>query len=262
MKFKDVLFTLAQAGPQSGNTDMRLKILHYLLLLSCSLVSQPAWPQEVPDDSWASLMSCLEEYYGTDDLLANGRLYRPTNTRAARHPYFMADEWQEGAVYIKGRYFDFLSLKYNLETGRLILKQELKNGAPVNVVLTEALVDSFRIGQHLFVKLPLLEEAGGGSGFLERIYSGGFSFYRKQKKAFIATYSSRAPYGKFSEPENSFFLLINSQIREVHNRKALPGFFAPHQKAIKKYMNRQRIRLKKASDAQLIQLLEYCAQLE
>ncbi|MCB0593547.1 MAG: hypothetical protein H6557_07115 [Lewinellaceae bacterium] len=241
---------------------MRLKILYCLLVFQGSLVCHPVWAQQVQADSGIALFSCLEEYYGTNTLLANGRLYNPANTRAARHPYFMADEWSEGAIYVKGRTFSSLRLKYNLETGQLVLKQELKNGAPVNVVLTEALVDSFRIGQHLFVKLPLLEEAGGGSGFLERIYSGGFSFYRKQKKAFIATYSSRAPYGKFSEPENSFFLLINSQIREVHNRKALPGFFAPHQKAIKKYMNRQRIRLNKASDAQLIQLLEYCAQLE
>ena len=151
MELKDVLSTLNQTGPQSGNIDMRLKILHYLLFLSCSLACHPAWTQEVSGDSGASLMSCLEEYYGTDDLLANGRLYRPTNTRAARHPYFITDEWQEGAVYVKGRYFDSLSLKYNLEIGRLILKQELKNGVSINVELTGVLVDSFRIGQHFFV---------------------------------------------------------------------------------------------------------------
>ena len=209
-----------------------------------------------------SLWSCLEEYYGIDNLLVNGRPYRPTNTRAARYPYFLADEWTEGAVYVKGRKFSPLTLKYNLEIDRPILKQQLKNGASANVVLTENLVDSFRIGQHLFVNSALLPGKTEDFGFLEKIYSGECSFFKKQKKVFIANYSGRTPHGKFSEAETTFFLLIDDQLQTIPNRKAFLDFFAPHQTNVKKYMNQKGIQLKKASGAQLRQLLAYCDLLE
>lgn len=241
---------------------MRLKKLYYLFFLPGILAYQPALPQEQPSDSLVPLLSCLEHYYGTDGLLANGRLYDPANTRAARHPYFLADEWAEGAVYVKGKCFSSLYLKYNLETGQLILKQELQNGASANVALTKVLVDSFRIGPHFFVNQSLLAGPVEGPPFIERIYSGEASLYRVQKKTFINTYSSRTPYGKFSDPETTFFLEAGGEFREAPNRQAFLDFFSPHQKSVKRQMKQQGIRLKKATASELARLMEYCDKLE
>lgn len=202
--------------------------------------------------------ACIERYYGTNDLLVNGRTYLPVNTKASGHPYFETADFVKGTIFVKAKAFDNVDLKFNVEKNQLILHHRLTNGIPVQVIVTPALVDSFRINRHLFVNERHITAPEVAKRFFKKIYAGNLGFYRKEIKLFQPVFSRIHPNGKYSDTEISYLLVKDSQLHDIHSKRDFLKCYPGQEREIKQYMKQQSIKFKKASDDQFYNLLKFC----
>ncbi len=205
-----------------------------------------------------SLQDCVERLYGTNDLLVNGRTYVPVNTKASGHPFFDREEFIEGTIYVRFKAFANVDLRYDVEKDQLVIKQNLNNGIPVEVVVTPALVDSFQINNHHFVNNKHVSQFNDGKGFMKALYAGEIGFYQKTIKLFYPTYSKIHPNGRYGEEEITYYLVRAGQLHEVRNKQDFLKYFSEHKREIKLFMKQQSIRFRKATDNQFNNLLKYC----
>ncbi len=230
---------------------MRYKLI-ITFLFSCSYFVASA-----QNDTSTSFIKCVEEYYGTSNLLLNGRLYKKKHPRASGNPYFKFEDWTLGTIYINGVAYPNELLKFDLVQNEVVLKKILKNGISNQVILNENIVDSFSIEQHLFITNAIALDSNGKRGFTEKIYSSDFQFYRKQSKKFDGVFSDRQPHGNFTLPTAVFFMKKNGEVISISKRNDLLDQFDEHRYAIKKMMKKNKIKLKKASNLQLTQLMKF-----
>ena len=205
-------------------------------------------------------LKCAEKYFfGTDDLLVNGRKYLPSDHKAAGHPYFQFDYFSTGSVYIRDRVFEPVDILYHLEKDQLILKHQLSNKNFVQLVVTSSLVDSFRIAEHLFVHMQTIRGISVRQGYIKKIYAGKLQLYQKMEKDFQAVFTDRQPYGRYGDATVSYYLLVGPEgAVKVKNKKGFLTYFGDREKAIRRYMKKQSIRFSKATDVQLVKLMKFC----
>lgn len=216
------------------------------LLLCGTLFGQPA------SQSVMALLDCVDNQYGSDDYLVNGEAYQSANPRANGFANFLSGDWIEGTVYVQGKTFKDASLKYDLAQDVLALKQTLKSGAPVQVVLNPNMVDSFQLADHLFLSSNTTEV-----GYGELIYQGRYQYLQKHRKRFVTDVSIGSPYGKYIAESTRFYIFTETGYQEIARKRDLLSFFENHKKEIKKYLRQENIKLQKASGEQLYQLFKY-----
>jgi len=202
-------------------------------------------------------LACVEQQYGPDDQLINGRPYQPVNLKPEGHPYFHTDAWQPGMVYLAGRPYAAPKLKYNLERQQLAIQYDRPNGTYQKAVVSPLLLDSFRIGAHRFVNQRLVLPGTETPGYLEKIFEAELAFYRYQQKVLTAPSSSK-PDGKYTSLKDDFYLLREGQVHHIARRKDFLSAFPDHKSQVRKYMKQQLPGWKKITDAQFVQLLKFC----
>ncbi len=203
------------------------------------------------------LIACVEQQYGPDNLLINGRSYQPVNLRAEGHPYFQTATWQPGVVYLNGQPFTAQKLNYNLERQQLAIQYDRPNGTYQKAVVSPLLLDSFRIGKHRFINYRLIAPGQDEVRYLEKIFEGELAFYRYQKKVLTAP-SSSTPYGKYSGLRDVYYLLRGGQAYRVTKRRDFLACFPEHKSQVKKYMKKHLPRWKKMTGPQFVELLKFC----
>ncbi len=208
----------------------------------------------------SDFVSCVELKYGTDNLLVNGRPYLPVIQKSDdQHPYFQSAEWKPGLVYVNGNAYPANRLKYNLSTHQLIIKHERPNGTTQKVILSNLLVDSFRLERHLFVNQSLiLPEKEKGGGYLELIFADRISLYRLQRKAFTASNNNGQSSGRFSSLKDAFYLFLEDKHFKITKKRELLACFPKHREAINQYLKDHSLHWKKITKPQLSQLLRFC----
>ena len=204
------------------------------------------------------LYKYAEQIYSTDDLLVNGQIYIPDRPKAMGNPYFGENRFTEGTVKIKGRQFNDVLLKYNLETQRLILLAAVEGGKYVAILLNSNLVDAFSIDGQEFINARHHFKEADFSGFISLVYEGSFTFSIEYEKFFDDKYSQQKPYGSYSGMFSNYFIFHNGHIENVTKKKALLHYFFPVKKKLKSFMHKNKIRYKKASLTQLNLLMRYC----
>ncbi len=208
--------------------------------------------------SLTNFINCVELKNGSNNLVMNGRPYLPSNLGAEGHPYFQIKEWRSGVIYISGNSYPVDKVKYNLSTYQVVVKHQRPNGTTQNVVLSDLLLDSFQIEEHLFVNQKLVLTEVGRSVYLERIFVGKLSFYRVQRKGFIATHNKDNPNGRFSNQKTIFYLLLDGKSYKISNKKKFLACFPTKKTQIKKYMKTHSLNWKKMTKTQFAELLKFC----
>ena len=222
------------------------------------LLTLPVTDTQGQSSSLLQFIDCIEQQHGTNNLLVNGRPYLPTKPLANPHPYFQTKEWKPGFVYLNGNPYPAKQLKYNLSNAQLIIKHKRPNGTSQKVILSNLLIDSFRIGQHVFVNWSLILPEINQSGYLEEIFIDKLSFYRLQKKVFNVAHNKERPHGWFSLQKDVFYLLLDSRTFKITNKNQFLACFPNHHKQIKKYLKDHALRWRKMSKNQFSQFLKFC----
>lgn len=227
------------------------KALLCFLFLALALGSKGQSETNVID----SLVALSEQYYGANDKLNYGRLYRINNRGASGHPFFQTENYTPSTLFIKDNTFDDVSSKLDLENKLLLVKLEQK-GRQREIIMSAEALDSFRLLDHFFIRGNILSPEL--TFYYEKIYIGKSSLIRSYEKEFIAIYNKAKPRGSYSSLQTKLILVRDQEIINVSGKrrfiKAMPG----SEDLIKQWLKKRKTRFKKLTTKQLEDLMIKC----
>lgn len=220
-------------------------------------------------------------YISTDDLLINGRLYIPNHFKAKGNPYFEKDEWMLATLYTMGEVYENKIVKYNIESGNLILNTKVQKKY-YNIELNTQNIDSFRITsinslfpfndnnkndyeliRKIIDKTKKISQNSKlfisiNNVFYQKIYFGKYTFLKKYEKEFKNIYTEQNHFGLYTNQKFINFIYSKNVLTEVNTKKQFINFFDTHKKEIRKYYFKNKINYRKISDYELFKLMQYC----
>lgn len=228
---------------------MRRLITFLLVFISLNLFSQ---------SNTEDIYNYTSEVYGIDDILVNGSKYRTLHPVAYGNPFFADGTFSKGNLSLKGRDFQNVLLKFDIEQQKVILKAFPDSANFKVIVLNDNYIKSFTLHERYFVNISDILETTTVDGFYELVYKGGFVFARSYKKGFVAVYSSKYPNGKYSKTKRESFIFRENLKHRIKKKKDLYELFPQQKGLIKKFMKDNKIKLHKASNQNLNILMQYC----
>lgn len=202
------------------------------------------------------LIQLADKKYGLDDLLVNGKRYQPVRINVNGTPDFEWDNSLGAKLFIKGQSFENIDLKYDIETDQLILINILEQGFERQIIMSTSLVDSFCLGNQLFINFAQLYPTSGEQGYYEKIFSGSSLLLKKHKKIYLRIYDS-ANKGRFSPQKAILFMYSEGRLINVNSKMAFLNFFDDNKKEIRQYIRRNGFNYKKASNDELYKLMTF-----
>lgn len=209
-------------------------------------------------DTPDKLIDFVDQVYGLDDMLVNGRIYVPMHSLAEGHPYFEVKNWILGDIYIKGNKYEQSQLKYDIELDEFILYIKDKQNRKNYIVLNHHYVDSIYLGKYFFVNTAVVSKIGPNIGYVEMVYNDDLMFIVKYKKDFKKQYSESKPHGEYTKTITSRYVVESGELIKLNTKKAFLNYFESSKKEIKRYMKKNKINYKKANSGELNTLIKYC----
>ena len=199
-----------------------------------------------------------DNIFRLNDLLVNGKLYRPLNSNANGSPYFQNNKlWRKSKLFIKGTEFSDQNILYDIENDELIANIIYPDGNTKNIVLDQELIDSLWIEDHFFINItPFTKE--NINGIYEQVYDGRFKALIKHHVTYKRVIDYNAPNGYYDDPEISLFILTEKRLIKISNKKSLLSYFESDKKEIGRFIRRNKINLKTASIIEYFNLFKIC----
>jgi len=236
-----------------------LILLFFFLIFSFFSNAQNKYPESSMDI--IHLIDSSENFYSTNDELVNGSKYFLPNSKIHGHPY-LKNEWNSTTIFINNTSYKNLSTKYDLTTNDLILKIKTTDSIEQLINLNRFQIDSFRLGESLFINSMHLIHKRNNPIYYELIFKGKFALLIKYDKVFKKSYNNITPHGKFSSIRKDIYFLNNNQLINVNrNSKFIKCFNHDIKDKIKSFMKDNNINYRKASKDELYQLMNYVSTL-
>lgn len=205
------------------------------------------------------LYKFAENNYPINDEYINGFIYPVPKIGIPGDPYYNSMDWSAGTLFINGKTYSSIFMKYDIIIDELIIKVKTELSVERLIAINKSQVDSFLIGSVLFVNSRNLFPNENKNTYYEKIYQGKLSLYRQFQKTFIEMYNSSSPNGKFSTQKSFSYIFSNQKLTAVNNTKS---FFACFEKAehdkIRKFLKSENISYKKMTVPQMIDLMDFC----
>ena len=195
----------------SGSTLTRTFFLAFLF----SLLFSPYLSAQLNSKDIKRFTETVDKAYGINDMLVNGYPYIIPNQMINGHPYLYQNSWIKATIYIDGNKFSGKPVKYDLQKDDLVLKADFGNGRFNLVQLNKMLVDSFKIGNNLFVQSTHYSLNIEEPTYYEELYRNGVLFLRSFDKKFVSNYTELSPRGKFSDLLESRYILKNDKLHKI-----------------------------------------------
>ena len=204
------------------------------------------------------LISYTDEFYGADDLLFNGIKYQPIDARVNGNLFFEYKESGNSKLFIKGQVFKNINIKFDIHSEKLVLVKLTNDGIKKKIALNSSYVDSFYLGNHVFINLKYKKDTISKSKYFEKIYSEKDIFLKEYKKTVISLYDDYNPKGKYSDQKYTYYIYSNNNLVKISTKKAFLNFYNPYKKDIQKYMKENKIAYKSANNEEIIKLMTFC----
>lgn len=210
-------------------------------------------------ESVQELLRYSQNYYGIDDELVNGCVYQMHDYRIQGSPYLFENVWSNGTIFIKGREYSNLLLKYDVLNDALVLNTQINEYNRL-LSINKSQIDSFLIENRLFVSSRILFNNQKEVTFLEKINTNSYSLLVEYKKVYLKTYNNLTPYGRFSSLKKNVILFHNGIITNANNTSSFIKGFEDNidKKKVKNYMKQNGIKYSDASSRELKELITYC----
>jgi hypothetical protein len=246
------------------NSLIRSLLLAFLLIFSGKLTSQDAFSE-------------LDKVYGLDPSIYNGKKYSyflPSGTGG--NQFFSSAEYVKGGVVVKrgkgeeetrrqgeevtgGRWYYDLFLNYDVYNQKLLLQYIDETGAAQIIEVSEAWLEGFSLGDKEFRYLKF----DSGSRIFQVLGNGKYRVLYHWRKTFNLSNSAGNSIYTFSTPGKSRYVLIDGEIRSFGSKGSFIKQFDPvHKAEIKNYLKVNGLNLKKASDQEVTELINYISNLK
>jgi hypothetical protein len=198
-----------------------------------------------------------DQIYGSDPLLINGKYYTffpPLNTGG--NQFFADPQFETGSVTIRGLTYADLLLNYDIYNQQLILKYKNITGAASLIILSDAWLEKFSIKGIDFEMIPIQDTVKRifqvlGTGANRILY------YWKKDLELDSFHGARNHI--FSDARKEMNILTGNQIVKYWNNKSFYSIFVIEKSlAVKEYLHRRKINVKRAIDQTMTELIYYC----
>ena len=227
-----------------------IKILLLLFLLfsfSVTLISQDA-------------ITILDQVYGLDQILYNGKKYNyylPIGTKG--HQYLVSPVYIAGSLTLKEKCYHDINLNYDIFNQQLLLKYQDENGATKIIEVSKAWIKSFQLGNMKFEYLSMEKKPR----YFQVLGEGEVRILFYWRKSFDLEGSIGSYYYTFSKPIRDSFVLKNGQLKPFNTNQGFIRIFDPaHRPEIKSYMRKNKVRVKKASDQAMSEMINFIGNLK
>lgn len=197
-----------------------------------------------------------DDVYGLDPVLLNGKLYNyypPPGTGGSQ--YFSGSFYPTGSVWIRGVEYDSMRLNYDVYHQQLILFYKKPDGSNKTISVSDAWVDAFTLGSTRFI---FKMTADSGKRIYQELGAGPQKLLYAWSKNWVMDPSVGAYVYIFTPAVKTQYLFSdNKMLLFATNRSFIKLFSTAAQPVVRKYIRQNRIRVKKASDAKMSQLMEY-----
>lgn len=233
-------------------------IKNLLILAFFCLISENIFPQGTFKE--------LDKAYGLDPAVFNGRKYSyflPSGTGG--NQYIFSVEFAEGLLEKRGKGEDEKGgkgegylLNYDIYNQKVLLKFEDESGAVQIIELPQDWLEGFSLGE---AKFGILQYEGQERVF-QVLGNGKYKillYWRKDLN--LSNTTGYATYS-FSTPLKTKYVRKGDDIIQFSTKGSFSGIFDPVIKTeISKYLKDKKINLKKASDQELSDLIDFISTL-
>lgn len=207
----------------------------------------------------ATLISLSNSYYGNNDALYYGKLYRINSRLASGHPYFKSQEYTPATLYIRGQTLEQVACRLDLENDHLVAKL-FQNEVTREVILSPAAIDSFELNSTFFVNGKHLHQEL--NFYYERISGGKYTAVKAYEKQFVEIYNQTYPRGRYGETTSKLLLIFDQEVIDISSNKKLLSLFNGKTSEVKSYLRETKLNLKKASNQELSSLFKFLSNIE
>jgi hypothetical protein len=194
-----------------------------------------------------------DRVYGLDQLLCNGIKYKFfTESTINGNQFLESAAYLPGDVTIKGKKFENLRLNYDIYNQQLLLRYSDQLGTITIIEISKAWLEGFHIGILSFEcrnidGVPRIYQVLGNGTF--RI------LYDWNKKLEVELGKSNLAFSKAKRISN---VLTNGKFNAYKNNRSFVSLFdQTHKPKIKSYIHKNRIRVRKASDKTMTELIDF-----
>jgi hypothetical protein len=198
-----------------------------------------------------------DHLYGYDPLLFNGKVYTFLPGPGTEGTQFLFDQFDaHGSATLRGVVYPDVSINYDVYNQQLVLKYNNAVGSESRIELSKAWLEAFEIKQLHF---EILNAADTTKRIFQVLGTGPsrIAYFRWKNLLLDTRTSSRNHF--FTDPILERYLVFGDKmVKYKNNRTFIAAFGTANQDLIKKYLRKQNINVKKATDLQMTGLINYC----
>lgn len=198
------------------------------------------------------------EKAGDCAVIYNGELETPYSfVYYDEFPYYKSNEYAQGAIYYKGKYYPNQRIRLDLYKNQLIVLTPKTN---LGKIVNAADVDKFVLGESTFINyFPSETEKPLKQGYYHLIMEGTlFKVLGKTQKIPVEN-SGKSTY-IFNSKQN-YYLLYNGGVYTIRNASILTKLFPQLKKQLKAYVKDNGLNFKTAPEESLYQIVNYCEEI-
>lgn len=199
----------------------------------------------------------IDSIYGHNPILYNGQIYSyvvPPSVKG--NQYLINKDFISGNLTINNKKFTELHLNYDIYNQEILLKFVL-NYKTLIIKLCKETITEFSLGDKAF---NLIKEPESTNKTIYQVFGKGKYkiLYHWEKELHLSNISGRTSY-VFTKPQKIMYLLFNNQkVKFKNNRRFLSLFNKINKTEIKKYLKDNGLNIKRISDKDLIDLINFC----
>ena len=235
----------------------KLPTIFRMLICVFSFLSAtlPLHSQPGDENKITELNYYFVERYGPDQNLINGALYINLHRQATGHKFLGEDVFTTGRVVLDNREYNDLRLKYDLYNQEVILQYDFLKGGTKEIILNSLRIQEFELEGRVFRRIHFPET---GALFFQVIAEGDIGCYHHYLKEIIPKVSGEHSLLEFSQTKRKSFIARYSELHKFKGSRSFTRIFPEYRSQLQKYFRQNKIRIRKATDAEMKGVIQYC----
>jgi hypothetical protein len=231
--------------------------LHFLFVCISQIHAQQSPDSALYKESVYKIHQVYLDEIGDNAQIYHGSEFIRNGEKAVGFPFYESDSMLTGMVSYLGTIYKNLNFFYNLVSDELVTNNYTHDAL---ITLAYGKVDSFSIGNHLFIKLAAGKSNGLiNDGFYEQLFSGEPAFYaRREKRLISGTGSEETKYVQF----NYYFIKLKNVFYPVDGKNTLFEVLKDQKDVLKKYIRSNKLNFKKSPESSLLLSTIFYSQLK
>jgi hypothetical protein len=229
-------------------------LILFLLFIQITVVAQ-----EINNELVSNYNTLFTRAIGLDENLINGYRYVNQYSKINGHAFFGNNEFMSGSLVLNNKTYLNVSLKYDILNQNIILSYKNSNRGINHIVLQKKLITEFELDDKHFEKLYFPKT---DTQFFQVLGNKNIKCLYLWRKTLEINPQSVQNYYEYSDQSKKTFLLINNKLKPYSGKHSFIKSFPEHlHEPIQRYMSKQKMKIKNASEESVIELIEFCESL-